>query len=649
MRISLLKLGITILFIALAAVVQGGEEAELDKPVTLAIKGEALSDIMPMLEEQTSVRLRVSHEIADQKATIFVDDKPLKQVMSGLAKLFQCKWSYTEFEGRRTYTLSMPGKVLRERKSWHERAVDQAWKDLDAEMKRMAEMPVKSREELDRLFDQTESPDGSLPEVYRVSGYDSERRKKAVARLYRTLSPDLLKALRDGMTICWDLESPEPEWKIPAALEAEFREGTIFYDVELNFTDKRKKHDFGTLTVELSASSTPDKFRIEVYERLGKGPGTIGYVFRAYEKPLSQLLPSAENSLPRTGDFTALDRKVSYTTEELKEEAALSELPSWDTGIYINRSDLLAILHEKLGLQIISDHYSHWYNWGACKDRTVKDILDSFEHLPGAGQSVLNLLAKPNPKESFVMHCMEMYPEADWGWDGKLLYMRARDIARMDSREIPNRLLRRWQAVSTDFRYLGLDDLAEIQMLTDEQLSALRGNLQYFGIARGYYDSLDREQGLYLYGLLDPNQRRLLFNGGLSTQGFTPEQRTVLIKLISEMHEISMTVRQGERVGIYDELGFRIDKPDIRMLDYPASVEMVVDNREECVLSAGRIVEGKSFEEAMKEARSEKERASIKKGILTNYKMIFRGMDGSEIKTSIRVLTLAPNDEPAQE
>ena len=41
-----------------------------------SLKGEALSDIAAAMEQKTGVHLTVDRAIADQKATIFVDDKP---------------------------------------------------------------------------------------------------------------------------------------------------------------------------------------------------------------------------------------------------------------------------------------------------------------------------------------------------------------------------------------------------------------------------------------------------------------------------------------------------------------------------------------------------------------------------------------------
>jgi hypothetical protein len=64
----------------------------LSKPVTLAVKGESLSYIAGMLGKQTGVKLRVTKDITEQKATIFVDFRPLKDVMDGLSTIGY-RWS----------------------------------------------------------------------------------------------------------------------------------------------------------------------------------------------------------------------------------------------------------------------------------------------------------------------------------------------------------------------------------------------------------------------------------------------------------------------------------------------------------------------------------------------------------------------------
>ena len=629
-------------------------DARLDKPVTLAIKGAALSDIMPIIEKQTGARLKVAHDIADQKATIFVDDKPLKEIMTGLQTVFQYAWSYTDFKGKRSYSLSMPGKLRREREGWEKKAVDKAWQEFETEMKRLADVPVKSTEELDEILKQADSYEPYSRESNRaisVAGaYDRERRNRSVARLYRTFSPDLRKALRDGMTICYDLDSPEPEWKIPGELDAEYRRNlVVFHGIGLTGAGKKweTRGEYDSIGVEMRALVAAGNFSVEVYERHGQCPSIGGAtLFRVYQKPLVKLAPLAKIALPRKDD-PILDGKVSYTAKELEEEASLRKpLETRSQGTYVNRSDLLAILHEKLGLQIISDHYSHWYRWDAADKLPLRGILESFERFPGASQEQTGSLVKPLEDWYAIMLTKE-YPAAEWGWDGKLLYMRAANPSTMDAREISNRLIHGWQAVSK-VGSLGLTEVAEIHTLTKEQWAALTENYRWVGIELGQnqysFDSV--HPPLRLYGLLSPSQRQLMLDGRLSTRAFNAEQQSALLDLVSGTISSKLDQRKGCRVGVYDDAGRRVDKPDPGSSAYPESVRLEVKQQIEGFGIGDRPV-AKTLEETMKAVHTESERKALTKFLAVYYEMTLTYADGTESKKEFAILNYAPVQLPA--
>ena len=633
------RLAMSLLVVLLAQLSYAAGDARLDKPVTLAVKGEALADILPLIEKQTGVRLKVAHDIADQKATIFVDDKPLKEVMAGLKTVFGFTWSYSDFKGKRSYSLSMPVKLRREREDWHKKAVDKAWPEFEAEVKRLAEMPVKTREELDKMFDQTEwTEEGTIPAVYTVSHFDWERREKAVAHLYQTLSSDLVKALRDGMTICWSLDSPEPEWMIPASLQDEFREGTIFYSVEANQPETRKRKDYGTLRVELSVSSASDKFAVKVLERMGKAPDTMGYDGSIYDKLLGRIVPFPKNALPRRADPVG---EISYTAKELEEEAAVLKSPEpWREEIYINRSDLLALFHKKLGLQIISDHYSHWYSWQPADKCPVKSILESLERFPGYRFK----LKDPDKLEEWYLALLtDEHPSADWGWDGKFLYMRAANPMKMDSREIPNPTLRRWQAAS-GAGSLGLNEMAEMGVLPKDQRDMLEINHDRLGIEVGR-GGIGLDPAIRFYGLLSPSQRQLMLDGRLGTQAFNAEQRSALLALVPRA--MNPEGRKGSRVGIYDKAGRRVDKPDAAASEvYPEFVRLAIKSQEEWYATEDRQV-AKTLDEALKELE-DWERPLLRKFVHTTYEMTLIYADGAETTRHMLIYTCTSWRLPAE-
>ncbi|HET6455457.1 MAG TPA: hypothetical protein VFI02_13720, partial [Armatimonadota bacterium] len=600
------KLELSLLVVLLAQFSYAADDARLDKPVTLAVKGEALSDILPMIEKQTGVRLKVAHDIADQKATIFVDDKPLKEIMAGLKTVFGFTWSYSDFKGQRSYSLSMPIKLRRERDNWRKQAIDKAWPEFEAEVKRLAEMPVKSMEELDDLSKQTERVNGEPPPSFKIMEYQPDRHKRAGARLYQTLSPALRKSLRDGMTVCFDLDSTEPEWQIPAKLDAELRGLlVIFIAMEISSSGYRPnpRMEFDSANFELRLVPSPDTFSVEFYEGLGKcSQRRFGRPLRLYEKPFSEFAPLPEVSLPRQDD-SALDRTVTYTAKELSDEAALPYPPEpGQEGTYITRSDLLALLHKKLGLQIISDHYSHWSPWQSAEKITIRSLLKSFELFPGASAKDLDLASK-DPNSIRVQYLRDRYPSADWGWDGGFLYMRAANPLRLDAREIPNRLLRRWLAASQEGR-LGMAEMGEIHNLTPDQLSMLRANLDYLGISLWRAQIRGITSAYRLYGRLSPSQRDLMLGDGLGTQSFNKEQEWALLTLALKLRN---SHPQGCRVGVYDAEGIRVDKPDT-VPGYPERIRMTLGDPTEFYAVGDRQVG-----DSLKRVQGPRERAMLRK------------------------------------
>lgn len=63
-------------------------DARLARPVTLAVKGTALSDLCAALRQQTGVSLAAGPSVADEKMTVFCERAPLRDVMQQLSQPF---------------------------------------------------------------------------------------------------------------------------------------------------------------------------------------------------------------------------------------------------------------------------------------------------------------------------------------------------------------------------------------------------------------------------------------------------------------------------------------------------------------------------------------------------------------------------------
>jgi hypothetical protein len=201
---------------------------------------------------------------------------------------------------------------------------------------------------------------------------------------------------------------------------------------------------------------------------------------------------------------------------------------------YINRSDILSILHRELGLQIISDHYSRWDYY-----------FDFSSQELSAKQAIDILLSKPKIG-------------SNWGWDGSFLYARVKDIAVADAVEIPNRLIRPWQAAFKKQGYLGLNELAGIALLTEVQRDFVVANKERLDLERndaeGWIDF--NSPTIRVYALLSNKQRKQLFETGVPVGSLSQDQINALAALFSPGSSMSHPV-----VGIYKD-AIRIDKPE---------------------------------------------------------------------------------------
>lgn len=522
------------------------EDPVLDKPVTLAVKGEALSDIMPMLEKQTGVRLRVSRDIADQKATIFVDDRPLRQVMEGLSTLFGYHWTKKTFSTGDIHELWQDEKSRQRLADQYARAWDDAWRAAIADIELKDKLAAMTKEERDAFRRQlAEGSKADSPQVksqLEALKWIEDPLIAPTARFFCEMPADVRAMLRPGVKIKYDSLSPESEWVLPedtagAILDA-FRKGGAGWlsdgevaKMGLTFScaDAYKAIDItaifsSTLKTPPSSFSTSSMATWLTYQR----------VF--------EHLPSNSLHLPRIADLSGLEKSVSVSAEDIAKETGRAS----DSGASprVNRSDILAILHGKLGLQVISDHYSQWSIWKLLGNATALGISEKFD--------------APSPSVPAYE------PRAAWGWDGKLLYMRTKDIWHSDAAEVPNSLLRKWAASYRDRGYLDLYEQAAIAALTCEQFIQLSLNREYLGLRKDM--GIRNTDALRLFGLMSDKQQKEALAVGTSVEGFTPEQTKALAALLPGSRAIATIARDGiltSPVGVWADgpPEYRLDKP----------------------------------------------------------------------------------------
>ncbi len=517
-----------------------------DTPVTLAVKGEALVDIVPMLTEQTGVKLTVSKDIADQKATIFVDKRPLKQLMADLETVFGYQWYVRErSDGAKAYELDETGKAKRAREAALNRAKAKAFDELDAHVRQIVQWAdEKKPEELDAIVkqlrnkkDRTAEETAQCSAAGSASGYG-----RYFARMYLTFTPEIMDALRDECTICYDTNTTEARWLIPdtilSGLKAEMH-GFDWTPIGYNLSLRDETFHGGSfLQAQVDAYCKQDDGTYKQCAYMA----SIGPRDPLQERPDS---PGEEFRLPKNGDVSALDRQVAFTAKELDDEANLWGQTLASSPLYVNRSDILALLHRKTGLQVVSDHHSMWF---AAKPEDKQSVKYIIEH---TGRD-----EEPKSKPG-------------WGWNAGCLYMRERFPYALDASEIPNRLTRQWRKSLAENHCFGLDDAAGLFSLRREQGERMTNQWQeWLFKAKGvdyssaYQYTDHRSSSIFrFYGFLTDLQKRRILSNGLKVAELSQAQLNELMGALETMSERPQGgMAFTPRVGVYKH-GFRMDRP----------------------------------------------------------------------------------------
>lgn len=67
-------------------------DTRLDRKTTVEVEGIALADLLPRLSEKTGIVLKAHSSMADKKVILFFRQQPLRDLMKGLATLFDAGW-----------------------------------------------------------------------------------------------------------------------------------------------------------------------------------------------------------------------------------------------------------------------------------------------------------------------------------------------------------------------------------------------------------------------------------------------------------------------------------------------------------------------------------------------------------------------------
>jgi hypothetical protein len=179
-------------------------DSRLDVKLSLAEKDRPLGDIVAGLGREINVPLRASRDIADDRATLFLDDRPAVEVLGLVARQFDFQW-YRRGNG---YELGQTIASRNREAALRAQALGEEWAAVRTEMERrpaMADTPrarlVDREQEIVQRLQDEDLDDSELQRLSeeRTLVVDALHPGRAPAQaIFRALNPDQIQQLLAG-------------------------------------------------------------------------------------------------------------------------------------------------------------------------------------------------------------------------------------------------------------------------------------------------------------------------------------------------------------------------------------------------------------------------------------------------------------------
>jgi hypothetical protein len=456
------------------------QDPRLDVKVSIAQKDRPLREILAALRCEMKVPLRAGRDTADDKATLFLDERPAAEVMARIAGQFDFQWRpYREgYELVQTPASQARERALREQKLQAELSA------VQAEMERpplLVDTPRWRLEESEaEIAQRLQSEDMEASERDRLS---EERaaiiealhpgRAPAVA-IYRSLTDSQVRLLLEGH----DLWLSSAGGTLPPALAEPIRQAereAMTLSPWTAFFELLGPERWPPANTELVVRLVDPSDEIEGPLPPGEPHLRLEFIVPIRHEGDWQIwgIPGwrADGKLPVPAvtptktDDPALMQPVALTLSRLvpplspEEQRAPDLLP--DRGTWPPElptlGDVSEALHQTTGLEIVADSF-------------VRDRLDAetAAALNGHLQPVARLLDRVANSLDYT-----------WRKEGNVLYFRSRHWPRNRAEEVPERFLRPFRQRVQRTGAATLDDLAGLAAaLTDAQA---RGLSHYWG------------------------------------------------------------------------------------------------------------------------------------------------------------------------
>ena len=532
-------------------------DARLFRKVTIQLKASSLAELCGELSRQTSVHLSAARGVAEENVTALLEERPAREVMRGVARLFGYKWSRSGEEGKYRYELQQDLRSQLAEEEMRNRDLHEALIALDEQMgKYQPYLGITPEEAATRA--ETANPN-EKPLLQALTG-----KGWGAAQLYFRLSPAQRLALASGQTLTFSSNSATPALRLPAEFRRSVLASTHLTIGTFEGSPAIVERGFGEPGAPLSnhgdatAEVTLSMGRSELGELTLHGHSQGGLEDETGLKKMiwagDQLLSQAKSpsvakpdnatanaalkNLPEFKRVVTLKPKPScpwFSPETKPEDRAGFELENNgrmlsfgpDGGIeegmkpHVTAADAWEAVHQATGLPILADSYLRVYEAG----RLTAEKKPLFEGLSQVGDEM----------------------GVRWRKDGEFLLARSTSYFWDKLKEVPVDLLRRWQ---TDRKKgsLPLNDLLEMSTLSDSQLdSKIVGyvighcwNLEEWGIVgSGGAFRVGLPGGAYMrrtarfLAMLNPVLRDQAQRTGVLASDLPPAQREALAQVVA--------------------------------------------------------------------------------------------------------------------
>lgn len=457
---------------------------ELDKPISLTLRAASIREVLEKVQTDTGVRLRPDREIAEDKATIVVKDKPARDVLRALAHCFNLCWAESEVGSSQFLRLFMDRDS---NAAMHQRQYDDylvASKQFDTELQATA-VYIRAKEQ----FNQPSYSQGqNLDEYWRLG-----------QRAYVTQASYL------GAIVLQYLHLSESERKdLSKGKEVVFEGGSIVEEAKQHYPDV-----------------TSLRFWIE--------PSLNGYLLQGTAQPAMQ--PKDWTLLTMAlFDDARYDKAVQTANRALPADTALAkDLPA-------AKPDQRASSLPDPRSFMLTDVPRPGEGSGATPATISDGLLPIAEALnvPVVAQYISEYQpATPNPSAKAGERLAQLCTQHKFTIerDGDFLLAKYALWHRLRDREVPEETIRRWQQSSTGLTTPTFDVLLEMGSLSWGQVRGIISNAPYWLGTPDLSEIARSEYSLKLYASLNPTQQRALGEGAkIAVSSLKPEQQALFMQ-----------------------------------------------------------------------------------------------------------------------